>query len=119
MSLATRQPLHSTDYGQADVDATPVEIATAPVDITAFQADNRDNTDANWLKVWDRATAPSVGTHKPDMIFKIPAGKRRLCLLNAGHKHTFASGCYIAMVASKGWTGSTSPTNATPVRTWA
>lgn len=91
--------------------ATPQAIKTSAGLLHALWITNKATT-VLFVKLWDLAAAPTVGTDVPDIVVGIPgnASDNILAILACGGRGIyFANGIYIAAVTTVANAGTTAP----------
>lgn len=93
------------------LDATAEEIQATAVTLFDAEFDNTQNSADTYIKLYDISTAPGVGTLAPNMIIKVPAGKKSGLPPTDAVGISFAAGLFSAAVTAGGKGGTTSPIN--------
>ena len=114
--MADSQTFHKSKHGDVSLDDSPVKFDGGTLGYTVlhgFEADNSGNTSDVFVKIWDAATSPTVGTTVPNNgIFRIEAGKKQAFILGAQNGIPITDDFYFVCVTTGGTGGSTPPTNA-------
>ena len=111
MAVTSFAYLDSNVYKDVDANATGELLVAGTPTIFSIKVDNTANEVACYLKIYAKATAPTVGTDVPSFIFKVPASDSFEHTFNMGLGHTFADGLGIGCVTESGVAGVSSPTN--------
>lgn len=92
-----------------DSDGTSeANVRAGATTIYAIYVDNSLNGAASYLKLYN-ATAPTIGTTAPDMIFMVPASTKVTISFALGI--AFGTGLSYATVTAGGTAGTTNPTS--------
>jgi hypothetical protein len=115
LSVSTQvNPIATRLILQTSATATPDNnVCGAACTIFTVDADNTNNVAASYVKLYN-ATAPVVGSTRPDIIFYVPAGERRQMVIPEGV--LFATGLSFCCATVGGTEGTVSPTSAVIVR---
>jgi hypothetical protein len=109
-------PAGSTIWKETAIGATVLIVKSTTGTLFAIDVENTGAmATVNYLKLFDLATAVTLGTTAPDDVFKIPAATRlHLHLEAAGSKvgRTFTNGLQVACVTTGGTGGVTAPTTS-------
>jgi hypothetical protein len=113
--MGSFQTLHTSKYPEKPLDDSPFAILSG-VGITklfGIEVDNSGNTSDVFVKLWDAASSPTVGTTVPNAgILRVEAGKRQPFFLNGPAGLALSNNLYIVCVTTGGTGGTTAPTNA-------
>lgn len=113
-------PAHAKKYVDIAGNATKESYAGAKTLFAAI-VDNRNNSHAVFLKIWNVATASvTVGTTAPHIVRRIPAGEKHEQFfggagLALGTDLTYAIIKEVDATDGPGTSGTTGPTNDVPV----
>ncbi|GAG16045.1 unnamed protein product [marine sediment metagenome] len=95
-----------------DVGNTPAltQLAAAATEIHWVQYDNTRNAAITFLKIWDVAAAPAVGTDAPDaFVFPCPPSEAGYCKISRGVDLVITNGVYVAALTSNDDSATTPP----------
>ncbi len=113
--MGSFQTLHTSKYPEKPIDDSPFAIlASAGITkVFGIEVDNTGNTSDVFVKLWDAASSPTVGTTVPNAgILRVEAGKKQPFFLNGPDGLAIADDLYVVCVTTGGTGGSTAPTNA-------
>jgi hypothetical protein len=89
--------------------------STAETTVYGFQIDNRNNKAASTTRFWFKSSAPTIGTHDPQLVIKTPAGSRQSIQLGgaalAGKTVSAANFLYVNTTTLAGSPSTVSPVN--------
>jgi hypothetical protein len=101
----------SSVYRNLNVNATGVNIKASPGKIVGFILSNVNAVTAAYVKLYDKATAPTVGTDTPKMTILVPlVGSVVLPLSDVGEGIDFANGIGIGATTGAADADTTAPT---------
>jgi len=104
--------LDVTTWSDLVANASPELLLASTATLLGLEADNSQNTDDSYLKLWNIATVPSVGSSVPDWVFRIKGGEKLLLQFDSdGTGVAMSTGVALACVTAGGTAGTTSPTN--------
>lgn len=107
--------LATSRFFDPDVNATAEVIppsGVAALTLYGIYVDNSQNVDDAFIKIYDKLTAPGVGTDDPEITLRVKAGSTLFTTFGDQFEGTaIASGLWIAGVTTGGTGGTTSPTN--------
>jgi len=96
-----------------DLDSTAEQLHMSSKSLRGAEFDNSQNTAKSYAKLYNSASAVSVGTTVPDYVIPCPAGAIVSIIFgDDGAGETFSAGTAIAGVTTGGVAGSTPPVNA-------
>lgn len=115
MAVSSIGFLGTSRFTDLDLDASAEVLP--PGGVTALTlygiyVDNSQNTVDCFVKIYDKATAPGVGTDDPEITVRVDAGDTFFTPFGDKFEGiAIASGLYVACVTTGGTAGSTSPAN--------
>lgn len=84
----------------------------AALTLFGIYVDNSQNVDDTFVKIYDKATAPGVGTDNPEITIRVKAGDTLFTAFGDKFEGiAIATGLWIAGVTTGGTGGTTAPTN--------
>ena len=102
--------LAASFYVNTDINATKAGIVSASNVVYSVDVDNRLNSAASYLKLWNVAVGSvTVGTTVPDWIIEVPAAGTASVYIPEGI--TFGTALTVACVTEDGTGGTTNPTS--------
>lgn len=112
MAIASHTFFGTTKHTDIDLDAAAEQISAVGLDLLAIEVDNTQNVDAVYIKIYDVAASPTIGTDVPEWVFKVDGGgNRTIGFGDDGNGLPTTNGAFIACVTTGGTAGTTSPTN--------
>ena len=108
--LAQKGTLAARNNSTQQLDATLVQIGTAPI-VYSAELDNTGNSSEVFVKFFN-AASPTLGTTAPDEIVAVPALTKIMHHFNGGDGLSFPTGCWVGCVTTAGTPGTASPTNS-------
>lgn len=111
MAVTSFAYLNTNTYKDVDADSTGELLVAGTPTIFSIKANNTANTVACYLKIYDKATAPTVGTDVPVFVFKVAASASFEHTFNMALGHKFTVGIGIGCTTGAGVTDTTNPTN--------
>lgn len=96
-------------FTDSDANESPESIKTSSAIVYAIEIDNESNTVSSYVKLYNVASAPTVGTTVPDWVIEVPAGEKLTLAIPKGV--TFGTGLFAACVTVGGTTGVAGPAN--------
>lgn len=96
-------------WTDADANESGEVVKASSAVIYAIEVDNEANTVSSYVKLYNMATAPTVGTTAPDWVIEVPAGEILTLCVPKGI--TFGTGLAAACVTVGGTTGVAGPAN--------
>lgn len=119
MSVSSSGNLHTTMFGDLDLNNSGEVLKTSGATLFATYVDNSANSDDDCFEcIYDTASAPTVGTTNPVEVSKVGPGKK-MTFVRLGYVGiALASGIAIAGKTTGGTGGSTSPTNDAIGKVW-
>lgn len=96
-------------FTDPDADATGEVVKASSAIVYAIEIDNEANTVSSYVKLYNRTTAPTVGTTDPDWVIEAPAGEKVTLCIPKGV--TFGTGLAAACTTAGGTAGSDGPAN--------
>lgn len=111
MSFTSRANISDWRF-DVDVNGTGKLLVSGTPALVALEVDNTQNSIDVFLKIWDKATAPVIGTDDPDIVIRVSAGTKLVVPYPSdGDGVLFINPMYVACVTTGGTTGTTSPPN--------
>ena len=98
-------------------NATVETITETASTLYGFWGDNSDNKEDSFVKFYDAAASPTVGTTAPVVVARLEAGKaQEIPFGNKGEGRAFTNKMYVACVTTGGKGGTTSPDEAVKLK---
>lgn len=111
MSVSTIGQIETNVVEDQQLDATAEVIKSGATVLFDAEFDNTQNSVDIFVKLYNNAS-PTVGTTHPDMIIKVPAGRKSGLPPTDALGISFGTALSAAAVTAGGKGGTTSPTNA-------
>src|SRR3990167_7706550 len=104
-------PASAKLFTETDLEGTAVTVQASATVIYAIEIDNTANTGQDeYVKFYNTAGTPTIGTTVPDMVIEIRQGVSRSFIIPNGL--SFETGLSVACVTTGGTGGTTSPGSA-------
>lgn len=112
MALTSQGKLAAATFTDTKANSSGEVVNAASTVAYGIEADNSQNTEDSYLKLFNKTTAPTLGTDAPISIVRLPAASKRTQTLgDLGVGLTFSAGLAFAVVTTPGVAGSVAPEN--------
>lgn len=119
MALSAYGNLGTQKFTDVDLDNSVSQLLAAGATLFGLEVNNSQNSVDVFVKIWDKASAVTVGTTAPRFIFRVPAGEiLPFPTYGNGDGYVLTNGLAVACVTAGGTAGTTSPDNAVTASFW-
>lgn len=113
MAVSTFGNLAAAITRDVDLDATVEVLSSSITTLYGIEVDNTANTTAVYVKIWDIATAVTIGSTVPDFVIRVEAGSKLFQPFGSTSAgYATEAGLVIACVTTGGTSGTTGPTSS-------
>ncbi len=112
MAVTSFAFLNTNTHKDVDADETGELLVAGAATAFSAKIDNTANGVACFFKVYDKATAPTVGTDVPVFVIRVPASASFEHTFNMALGHKFTLGIGVACTTGAIHTDQQGPTNA-------